>query len=63
MPDGIQILGQYTHVTDFGKRQTELALHIQQKLNHIPRIRKSSLPTFPPRFTRNFVALQTILKK
>ena len=48
MPDGIQILGQYTHVTDFGKRQTELALHIQQKLNHIP---------------RNFVALQTILKK
>ena len=31
MPDGIQILGQYTHVTDFGKRQTELALHIQQK--------------------------------
>ena len=35
MPDGIQILGLYTHVTDFGKRQTELALHIQQKLNHI----------------------------
>ena len=63
MPDGIQILGLYTHVTDFGKRQTELALHIQLKQNHIPRIRKSSLPTFPPGFARNFVALQTILKK
>ena len=63
MPDGIQILGVYTHVTDFGKRQTELALHIQQKLNHIPQTRKSSLLIFPPRFTRNFVALQTILKK
>ena len=35
MTDSIQILGLYTHVTDSRKRQTELALHIQQKLNHI----------------------------
>ena len=63
MTDSIQILGLSTHVTDSRKRQTELALHIQQKLNHIPRVRRSTVSTFPPSFGRNFVALQTILKK